>query len=201
MIVFVDCETGGLRPEHPIIQIGAVAIGEDWTERETFERKVLFDRSVCEAEALALNHYNEAVWKAEALSEEQMVLELKMFLEGFRSVSMMSKRSGKPYKVCRVGGHNLIGFDLERIARAFKRHEQFLPIQFSGALDTMQGAAWYFERGAERNGTVVVDGVRRKRPESLSLQSLCNWFGITYTPHDALSDARACAQLARRLLS
>jgi oligoribonuclease (3'-5' exoribonuclease) len=54
-IVFVDLETGGLDPKkHPITQIAAIAVDEEFRELEVFEAKVIF--SVLEGTPEALRN-------------------------------------------------------------------------------------------------------------------------------------------------
>lgn len=187
MIVFFDLETAGLRVEHPIIQIGAVAM-DRWREVDAFECKVAFDLAQADPEPLKVNHWTAEAWR-EAKPEREAVQAFKAFLDRHRSVELISKRTGAQYSVARVGGHNVTGFDFERIARLFKRHSTFLPMRFTGALDTWHGAAWYFERNPPA-------------PADFKLATLAERLGIaTGTAHDALSDARTSAAIARRLLA
>src|SRR5580700_11396844 len=80
--VYFDLETGGVRPEHPIIQIAAVAIDNaTWQEVDAIEMKLCFDPSQADPEALRLNHYNTAVWHAEAVIPSQARLQFARFLE------------------------------------------------------------------------------------------------------------------------
>lgn len=39
-IVLFDFETGGVKPEHPSIQLSAIAVDEQWNELDSFERKI-----------------------------------------------------------------------------------------------------------------------------------------------------------------
>lgn len=187
-VVFFDTETGGLRPDHPTIQLAAIAVGPDWAELEAFERKIAFDVSKADPEALALNHFDADAWKG-APSERQVVDEFGAFLKRHSTVELVSQRTGKPYKVARVGGHNIAGFDLERVAAMFKHHGAFFPVDFRTALDTRYGAIWFFE------GTDV-------QPKNFKLTGLAEHFGVPIEgAHDALFDVRLSIALARRLVA
>lgn len=187
-VVFFDTETGGLKPEHPTIQLAAIAVSVDWKELETFERKIAFDVSKADAEALKMNHFEPAAWK-DAPPEREVVKEFESFLSRHRSIELLSKRTGSPYTVARMAGHNVAGFDLERVATMFKRHGAFFPVDFRSVLDTRYGAAWYFE---------AKDG---KQPENFRLTGIAEFFKIpTGGAHEALFDVRLSIEVAKRLL-
>jgi DNA polymerase III epsilon subunit-like protein len=186
-IVFFDTETGGLKPEHPTIQLAAIAVGPDRKELETFERKIAFDVAKADPEALAMNHFDPAAWK-DAPSERKVVEEFGAFLKRHSCIELVSQRTGNPYKVARVGGHNIAGFDLERVAAMFKRHGQFFPVDFRTALDTRYGAVWFFEG-------------RTEQPKNFKLTALAEHFGIpTEGAHEALFDVRLSIALACKLV-
>lgn len=185
-IVFFDTETGGLLPQHPTIQIAAIAVASDWSEVETFERKIEFDWRKAEPEALKINGYTADAW-AGALPEPRALQGFGDFLSRHRCVELVS-RAGKPYSVARVAGHNIVGFDLERVAAAFKRYGLFFPVDFRTVLDTRYGAVWHFERIGSR-------------PKDFKLTGLCEHFEIpTDGAHDALVDVRLSIALARKLV-
>ena len=187
-VVFFDTETGGLLHKHPTIQLAAIAVGTDWKELETFESKIAFDAATADPEALAMNHYDETAWRG-ASSERDVVLRFGAFLSRHRSIELTSKRTGNPYTVARVGGHNVVGFDLDRVAAMFKRHEQFFPVDFRSVLDTRYGSGWYFE-------------AREKQPENFRLTGIAAFFGIdTAGAHEALTDVRLSIEVAKRLLA
>ena len=52
--VFFDFESGGTEPEHPNIQLAAIAV-RGWKEVDAFERKIDFIESDCDPAAIALN--------------------------------------------------------------------------------------------------------------------------------------------------
>ncbi len=185
-VVFFDTETGGLKPEHPTIQLAAIAV-QDWLEKETFERKIAFDAGKADPEALAMNHYDATAWKA-APPERTVVEEFGAFLNRHRSIELVSKRTGQPYSVTRLGGHNVVGFDIERVAAMFKRHGQFFPVDLRTVLDTRYGAIWMFEGANEQ-------------PKNFRLTGIAEHFGIpTDGAHDALFDVRLSIAVAKRIL-
>jgi DNA polymerase III epsilon subunit-like protein len=123
------------------------------------------------------------------------VSDFAAFLDVYRDVELKSKRTGRPYRVARIGGHNIAGFDLDRLGALFKQHGVFLPIDFSSALDTRFGAVWYCE---QRKRTEHHEGW----PADYKLTTLCAWFGIPITEaHEALADVRLTVQLAKALLA
>jgi DNA polymerase III epsilon subunit-like protein len=186
--VFFDLETGGVKPEHPNIQLAAVAV-EGWVEVGTFERKIVFDPSMCEPDALAMNHYDHEVWMREAKPEAIVAEEFARFLEAHRSIKMISKKSGKPYSVARLAGHNAATFDGIRLKNMFGARGMFLPAD-PRTRDTCMRAQWYFDE----NGI--------EPPRDYKLATLCEYFGIdTAGAHDALADVRMCIALAKKIAS
>lgn len=185
--VFLDIETGGIESERPITQVAAVAVDlATGQELETFERKLRFDVLRCTPEALLINHHDAEVWKQEAVNPGQAVQDLKQLLERYADVELQSK-SGGTYRVAMVGGHNVVAFDLPRLAALFKEHHAFFPASWH-ALDTLHGASWFLYGPGPR-------------PANLQLTTLATWLGIdTAGAHDALADARLSIQVARRLL-
>jgi DNA polymerase III epsilon subunit-like protein len=182
--VYFDTETGGLELRHPIIQLAAVVVAPDWSEVETFERKVRFDPRVCDARALEVNHYTAEAW-ADAVPEQQAVREFAALLERHRSVDLIS-RAGKPWRAARIAGHN-IGFDVDRVQAAFKRHGAFFAGDMSGAICTRYAATWAL-------------GSRTPPPANYQLSTLAAYLGIPSDgAHDALVDVRLSISIARRL--
>jgi len=187
-IVYFDLETGGLDPKHPDIQLAAVAT-EDMVEVDFFEAKILFDEAAADPAALKINSYDAATWQKEAKPERAVVDAFSSFLRKHATVELISKRTGKPYKVARLAGHNVLSFDAPRLSAMFKRHDMFLAADSYRPLDTMQLALW----SATALGT---------EPENYKLSTLCHTFGIdTAGAHDALADVRMCVTLTRALLA
>ena len=184
--VYFDLETGGIEDTHPDIQLAAVAIDEGtWTELGSFEAKVAFDPQEADPSALALNHYTPEAW-AGAESLAIVVAKFAGFLERFRSLSMVSKRTGKPYSVAKLVGHNAATFDGPRLRRMFEKCDRFLPAD-PRVRCTCQRAMWWFdERGIA--------------PKDFKLATLCEHFGIAADgAHDALADVRLTVLLSREL--
>ena len=187
IMIFFDLETGGLEDYNPDIQIAAVAAGKDWTEIETFERKIRFNASDCDSKALELNHYDAVVWEKEAKPENIVVREFSDFLKRHSTIEMVSKRTGAPYSVARLAGHNAQTFDGPRLKRMFERWKQFLPAH-PQVMDTVQLALWTLE-GSE------------SKPSSNKLSALAEYLGLPATgqAHDALADVRMCVAVAKGL--
>jgi DNA polymerase III epsilon subunit-like protein len=184
--LFFDLETGGLELRHPVIQMAAIAIREDdWQEVGTFERKLSFDEALADQKALEMNHYDREQWQREAIHPDQAVRDFAKWCAPFRCIEMTSK-AGSPYSVAKLAGHNIVAFDLPRLRALFG--SQFFPFSYH-AKDTLQRALWYFDEHPEV-----------KRPASLKQGVLCEAFGIPVDgAHDALTDVRMAAALARAL--
>jgi DNA polymerase III epsilon subunit-like protein len=191
--VFFDIETGGLQVSDPIIQIAAVAVDlrSDLAELASFETKIRFNEKACEPKALEVNRYDKAVWDRDAHDLRDAFVQFKRFLETHATLERRSARSGRSYTLTRVGGHNVLGFDLDRVVPMFTRLQLYSPIFRQGVLDTLQGATWFFERHPEL-----------ERPESFGLSALCEHFAIPAEgAHDALVDVRMSIALAKRFLT
>lgn len=193
-VVFFDLETGGTESCHPTIQIAAAAVDislPDWPITEKFERKVPFNASICDPAALELNHYDPAVWEAEAIPATQVKTEFKQFLSRHTTLQLVSAR-GNDYTTAKIAGHNIIRFDLPRLDRLFG--EGFKPYAGWRALDTLVLASWMFD-----GDLVTLPGVQY--PKNIRLETLCEFFGIEIAgAHDALSDVLANVQLAKALV-
>jgi DNA polymerase III epsilon subunit-like protein len=180
MIVFFDFETGGVEDE-PEIQLAAIAVDSDFKEIGCFEEKIAFDVAACKKEALEINHYTPEAW-VDAKAPAVVIGMFDAFLNRFKAVSMVSKRTGRPYQVARLAGHNVITFDCPRLKRMYGT--KFLPAH-PQALDTLQRALWF----AQETGAT---------PENFRLETLCKYFGLeTNNAHDALADVRMSVALAR----
>jgi DNA polymerase III epsilon subunit-like protein len=186
--VFFDLETGGLSYDSPIIEYAGVAVDmKEWKELESFETKIQFDPKSCDPTALRINNYKEEDWKG-SIDEEKFLQIHTSFLNRYADVRQIS-RAGRPYFVTNVGGHNVASFDVDRLSRLYKRRGKFLPIFFSGSLDTLRLAAWAFLHAD-------------KKPEKYNLMALCDFFEYEWTgkAHTALADVRATIFIAQRLL-
>src|SRR5579885_928715 len=185
-IVYFDTETGGLLPQHPTIQIGAIAVSPDWSEVESFECKILFDEAAADPQALKVNHYDPEVWKRDGVSERRALEDFAAFLNRHRSVDMVSKRTGNPYSVARLAGHNAATFDGPRLFDAFRRQEMFCPAH-PQVLCVLQRAMWF----AMETGTAL---------KSLKVEDFARHFGVpVQDAHDALADCRMAIGVARAM--
>jgi len=183
-IVFFDFETGGVEEKHPNIQLAAIAVDEQWNELASFEAKIRFNEADADPVALQMNHYDPAIWKEKAEPAAQVVAHFDQFLQTYKSVKMVSKRTGNPYAVARLAGHNAVTFDMPRLKRMYG--ERFLPAH-PVPLCTYQLCLWYFQG-------------KDKQPQVLRLPTLAKWFGIPHDAHDALADVRASMMVARAIL-
>ena len=184
-VVFFDLETGGVEPQHPVIQLAAVAIDDAGAEKSSFETKLAFDESACDPEALKINHYDRAAWK-DALNTAQAVQLFSTWLRPYSSVSLVSKRTGRPYSVARLAGYNAVSFDLPRLRGLFGT--AFFPCEYL-CRDVLQRALFYFDEHPEL-----------PKPENFKLSTVYAYFKISVDgAHDALADARLSAGLSRVL--
>jgi DNA polymerase III epsilon subunit-like protein len=183
-VVYFDLETGGLDMGHPIIQAAAVAVDGQGRELGSLNLRLKFDEAAANPEALALNHYKRELWE-EAIAPTHAVAAFASFLNEYKCVENISKRTGRPYRVARLGGYNASTFDYPRLKRLFDG--AFLPAD-PRVLDVMQLAFWYFQWHP------------KSRPSNLRLATVCEHFGIPLEgAHDALEDVRATAKLALTL--
>lgn len=184
-LVFVDIETGGLDPSrHPIIQLAAVASDESMSPIEHFECKIDFDLSQADADALSKNNYNAERWKIEAVEVQAAINRFSSFLKRHSDVEMISKKTGKPYYVAQLIGHNAPTFDAIFIQNLWRCNDRFLPASYR-VLCTMQRAMFYFFERPQINP-----------PKDFKLGSLCEYFKVPLTEaHDAKNDVMATLAL------
>jgi DNA polymerase III epsilon subunit-like protein len=186
-IVVFDTETGGVMPQHPTIQLAAIAVDEsEWKEIDSFQVKIRFDEAAADPEALRMNHYDPEVWKKEAVPPSDAARQFAQWVRPHCSIEMVSKRTGNPYTVAKLAGYNALTFDLPRLRELFGT--AFFPCSYH-VRDILQRAMFWYDEHPEE-----------KRPESLKLGTVCAYFGIEVDgAHDALADARMTAALAKRL--
>lgn len=186
--VFFDLETGGTDPEkHPIIQIAAMAVDENWLVLESCEVKIKFDEEACSEEALKVNSFDPEVWAEEAVGEREALRFFSRFLKRHATVKMISKR-GRPYYVAQMAGHNAATFDGPFLQAWYRRLDEFLPGYFR-VLCTCQLAQWFFYN-------------KKDQPENMKLETLCKFFDIEIEgAHDAMVDIQANVELARVLFT
>ena len=179
-IVYFDLETAGLLPQHPIIQLAAVAHA-DGRILDTFEAKIKFDESLADPAALAINGYTREAW-ANAEEPIEVARKFARFLEPYKTVEMISKKN-KPYRIAQLSGYNVQGFDMEKLIKFFEELGVFLPAYYLG-LDVLQLVMWYFRMN------------KKDKPKSYKLGVVCEHFGVPLLKaHDALEDIIATANL------
>jgi len=178
-MVFFDTETSGLLDyKHEIIQIGAISGNSE------FEVKLRFDMDKADPKALEMNCYNEDVWAEEAVDPEEAMNAFSEFLEDFKFVGKVGKKSGKPYKVARLVGHNASTFDKGFMMALYRTYDAFMPFEFK-IWDTQQLAMWS-----------LPDAEHHK------LEVLCEYYNIDIgNAHDALADAIATRRVAWCLMT
>jgi len=189
--VYFDLETAGLSDTAPDIQIAAAAI-DDLTGEELshFEAKIKFDEAFAEPGALELNHYDRAVWTTEAVDVDLAIRAFGIYLNRYRCIHMVSKRTGRAYTVAKLAGHYAADFDGPRLKRLFERHGAFLPADMRIRC-TVQRALWWFDERPEL-----------AKPTDYKLGTLCAYFGIPVPKeeaHTALGDVRLVVALARAM--
>jgi DNA polymerase III epsilon subunit-like protein len=183
--VYFDLETGGVLPQQPTIQLAAIAVDEHGNEASSFEQKISFNEADADPVALSMNHYTKEAWK-DAINYQATAALFASWLKPFSSVSLMSKRTGRPYSVARLSGYNALTFDLPRLKAMFGT--SFFPCEYL-IRDVLQRALFWFDEHPDA-----------PRPDNFKLTTIAGMFGIAADgAHDALADARMCAALARRL--
>lgn len=186
-LLFLDVETSGLSPlKHEIIQAAAIVVDRQLEEQTSFDYKLKFREADADPESLQMNHYNAAVWEAEAILPLVMMGHLDGMCREYASVKMISNRTQRPFFVTQMAGHNAERFDFEFLRELYKRHDRFLPIAFR-VLDTAQLATLYLhETGA------IAD---------TKLQTLAEHFGVKVEgeAHTALPDVRTNIEVYRHL--
>jgi len=183
-----DTETGGLKPEHPTIQIAALCVDNETFETvDEVEWKIHFEPDRCDPEALEKNSYDPTLWSAEAADPETVRLGLSGFFSRHADYHLISKK-GNPYDTVRLIAHNA-PFDVPRLRELWG--DQYTPFCWWYPLDTLQLALWHFARDVDPS----------ERPVNFQLATLCEYFGINPSgAHDALEDCRLVAALLRNLL-
>lgn len=190
-IVWIDLETGGIDEKvHQITQIAAVATtGPPAFEANAwpFERKITLVPGHFTEEALHLQGYDAEVWEREAMPIAQALEELNQWLDPYCH-TRISKKSGRPYQVAHMAGHN-IEFDGRFLRAACDRNKIWLRLTnwTGGQFDTLPLAKWWFMKNGQY-------------PETYTLERLCEVFNIALDAHNAMNDVTATVELARRLI-
>lgn len=191
-VVWIDLETGGTDcVAHGITQIAAIATKgvppNDDLCGEPFERKVQLRDGMWTQEALDTQGYTEERW-ADAIPIGQALHQLAFWCKAFTHVRE-SKRTGKPYRVANMAGHN-VEFDGDFIRAECDRLNLWMPLTnwTGGRLDTLQLAKWFsFYSGIPT--------------DSYKLEDLCAQYKLPeFESHDALGDIMATWRLAQAIL-
>lgn len=181
--VYLDTETGGTKPEHPTIQLAAVAMDGD-RELASFEQCIAFDIGASDPAALAMNHWDAARWAREAVTPEVCAAKFAAWLRPYQSVTLTSKRTGRDYTVARLAAYNAVTFDMPRLYEMFG--DIFTPWE-RRVRDVFQRVLFW----SDETGTEL---------ENYKLPTVATHFGIaTDGAHGALADARMCAAVARAI--
>ena len=179
--VYFDFETGGVEMHHPNISLAAIAM-KDGKELESMHYRIKFNESDASPEALAINHYDPALWEAEAVSEHKATVMFSDFLSRYKDLSLISSRTGRPYQVARLAGYNSASFDGPRANAMFDRHKVFPPFR-RPTLDVLQLVLEYVDS-------------KEVRLVNNKLSTVAAHFGIsTDNAHDALADCRMTAAI------
>jgi DNA polymerase III epsilon subunit-like protein len=183
--VFLDLETGGLSPKHPIIQFAAVAVDDTLTELESLEAKIRFSEQTATQASLRKTHYSRARWAREAVEPRDAAWLLADFLRR-HATSEYLREDGTIGQTALLAGHNADAFDGPFLHAWYRTVGLYCPAH-RRALCTMQRAMWYFAEHPEL-----------PRPDNMKLLTLCRYFNVPLHPtaaHDALADVRATVGL------
>lgn len=185
-VVFFDLETGGLDPSrHPVIQFAGAAV-ENWQIVGELEVKLHFDLSKADPEALRKNSFDPAIWQRDAVMPGVAVRKISDFLSEHASIPVISKRTGKPWKSCRLAAYNGQTFDYPFLRSLFGT--TFCPGS-PQILDVYALVMWWAR-------TLGDD-----RPENLRLETVAPFLGVAHgQAHDALGDVRATIGVAQVLM-
>jgi DNA polymerase III epsilon subunit-like protein len=188
-VVFFDLETAGLNPKrHPIIQIAAIACGDESEPLEVFEVKIRFDDRKANKHSLRKNHYHPGIWAKEAQDEIDAAHSFGEFLRRHANIPMVSAK-GEEYRVAQLVAHNA-AFDGPYLQAWYERLGIYLPARRQ-VLCTMQRAIWHFSE----NPTLLP-------PKDFKLATLCEYFDVPFhaaAAHEALADVTATVILYRAM--
>jgi hypothetical protein len=187
-LVFVDCETAGLQPWRPIMQLAAIAINHAGHELEVFEHKIRFDEKQAVQRTLRKRHYNRRRWQREGQPAQDVAIDFGRFLLRHATLDV-PRASGKPLVMARLVAHNA-QFDGPFLRTWFQRLGLFYPGAYH-VFCTMQRAMWLFH-----------EDPLLTPPADFKLGTLCEYFGVPWNAaeaHDALADVRATVGLFRAM--
>jgi len=189
-LVFVDLETGGLKPWRPIIQIAAIAVDSDLHELERYEAKLQFDEKFANPKSLCKASYSPELWKTEAQPAGIVLQQFSELLRRHATVDQVSAKR-RVFQVAQIVAHNG-AFDGAFLSAWFSRFDQFLPAS-PRVFCTLQRAIWLFHE----DKTLTP-------PPDFTLRTLCHYFNVSLKAseaHEALNDVRATVELYRAMES
>lgn len=181
---YFDFETGGIELSHPNISLAAIAI-KDGVEIDSMYCLIQFDETLADPRALEINRYDPERWK-DAVPEVVATKRFSDFLSKYKTISIISARTGRPYDVARLAGYNCAPFDGPRANAMFDRHKIFPPFR-RPTLDVLQLALEYLDG----NGITLANN---------RLSTVAAHFGIPSDgAHDALEDVRMTAAIHKAI--
>jgi DNA polymerase III epsilon subunit-like protein len=187
-LVFVDVEVAGAEITRPVIQVAAIATGNNVEVLETFEAKLTFDERLADSRSLTRTRYSPDIWAAEARSATAVARAFGRFLRR-HIVQQPVTQNGRGHCVAQLAAHNA-PFDGPFLRTWFERVGAYFPGDYR-LLCTMQRAQWLFQEHPEW-----------RRPRDYKLGTLCDYFGVWLPPdqaHTALADVRATVEVYRRV--
>lgn len=178
-VIFFDLETTGLEKDrHQIAQIAAY----DTLSEDTFEIKMFFNLKAAEPKALEVIHFDKAVWKREAVRQEEGLVRFTEFVRDSAWLEKVSKK-GKPYTVAVLAGYRIDRFDVPFLMHHLESRDIWAPFELR-VYDVFQLALW------------LCPGLT-----DYTLGGVCKYLGIKLTnAHDALADVIATREVAKALL-
>jgi len=177
-IVFFNLVTTGLNINSDIVQIGAI----DAITGDTFERNVFFYDTETDLNLLSEKYgYDDEKWSKTGVELNEALADFSDFALKHSDKYATSKNN--TWKTSILAGFNSTSFHKPILTKAFKNCEMFYPFDYR-CFDVMQLAFWVY-RGRT----------------TYSLDSLLELEGIKKEGKGALSNAIACYNLAKKILS
>lgn len=194
MITWFDIETTGLvMSDDQITQIAAVTTNGDLDPVDRFEVKMKIHplRSEQLLKSGFDTNYDPHVWAREAVSPRDGLLTFVDYLKRHATVPKTSKR-GRRYRVAKVGGFNVLRFDMPFIADMCK-------YRWSGpGKGPFVAWDWYALDGYPLS---IWAEVLIGTPMPHTLQGLADYFTIGVDrAHDAFSDVLTTIEVCGRLI-
>src|SRR5262245_29832424 len=141
-LVFVDLEVAGGELTRPVIQVAAIATGNNFQVLEAFEGKLKFDTRLADPRSLTRTRYCPKTWEAEARCATSVARRFARFLRRHAALAARGRRGGT-YRVAQLAAHNA-PFDGPFLQAWFERTGAYFPAHYR-MLCTMQRALWLFQ--------------------------------------------------------